>query len=245
MKKVASFAVAALLASGTLAHAQFGGLLKKAEAPKASSSNVSADAVLANGAKLIVFSTLATDLAVDSANKMLEAFPASKVAGIKQKFAKYNELKGKRSSKDQMDADSCTLASDAFDEMAKLDVKGYEKAKAKVVRPAYAKLGLAVAADGLAAAQVPDFVKNAQSTVSSLSSNPMQASKVTKLSAQIVVANAIVKNTPRQVTAMKTVRAIAKKIADAEGFKLGEPKSLTAVDSDALAKESKAAEVEG
>lgn len=242
MKKVSTFAIAALLASGTLAQAQFGGLLKK---PDASSPKVDADAVLANGAKLIIFSTLATDLAVDAANGMLDAFPASKVAGIKQKFAKYNELKAKRKDKDQLDADSCTVASDAFDEMAKLDVKGYEKAKAKVVRPAYAKLGLAVAADGIAATQLPDFVKGAQSTVSSLSSNPLQASKVTKLSAQIVVANALIQNTPKQVNAMKTVRGIAKKIADAEGFKLGEPKALTTVDSDALAKESKAAEVEG
>ena len=48
-----------------------------------------------------------------------------------------------------------------------------------------------------------------------------------------------------QARLMEEVGAIAKKIADAEGFKLGEPKSLTAVDSDALAKESKAAEVEG
>lgn len=244
MKKTASLAFAVMMASGTMAHAQFGKLLKKPEAP-AATAKVDADAVLANGAKLIVFATLATDLAVDSANQMLGAFPASKVAGIKAKFAKYNELKGKRATKDQMDADSSTLASDAFEEMAKLDTKGYEKAKAKVVVPAYSKLGLAAGADGLAAAQLPDFVKSAQSTVASLGSNPMQAGKLVKLKAQLVVATALTQNTPKQITAMNTVRTIAKKIGDAEKFKLGEPKALTAIDVDALAKASQAAEVEG
>lgn len=243
MKRTTSLAFALTLASGTLLQAQFGGLLKKEAKPAASA--VDADAVLANGTKLIVFSTLATDLAVDSATKMLEAFPAAKVASIKNKFAKYNELKAKRASKDQMDADSCTLATDAFDEMAKLDVAGYEKAKAKVVVPAYGKLGLAVGADGLAAAQLPDFVKSAQGTASSLASNPMQASKAAKLQAQIVIANALVTNTPKQITAMKTVRGIAKKIADAEKFKLGEPKALTTLDVDALSKENKALDIEG
>jgi len=241
MKKSA-LALALILASGTLAQAQFGGglSLKKDSKPA-----VDADAVLANGSKLIIFSTVATDLAVDSAVKMLEAFPASKVAGIKSKFAKYSELKGKRADKNQLDADSCTVASDAFDEMAKLDVNGYEKAKAKVVVPAYGELGLAVAADGLAATQLPEFVKSGQSTVSSLSSNPMQAGKLVKLKAQVVVANALITNTPKQVAAMKTVRGIAKKIAEAEHFKLGEPKLPTSIDADALAKESKAVEVDG
>jgi len=240
--KTTHLAFALVLASGTLVQAQFGGLLKKNDA---STPAVDADALLAKGGKLIAFSTLSTDLAVDAATKMLDAFPASKVAAIKSKFAKYNELKAKRSNKEQMDADSCTVASDAFDEMAKLDTAGYEKAKAKVVVPAYGELGLAVAADGLAAAQLPEFLKSAQSTTSSLSSNPMQASKVTKLSAQILVTKSLIANTPKQVTAMKTVRGIAKKIAEAEHFKLGEPKLPTSIDVDALAKESKAVDVEG
>ena len=244
MNKTANIALSLMLASGTLAQAQFGGLgglmSKKDAAPSGDT-----DAVLANGAKLIIFSTLATDLAVSAAKKMLEAFPPSRVAAIKAKFAKYDELKAKRADKDQMDADSCTVASDAFDELAKLDVDGYDKSKAKVVVPAYTQVGLAVGADALAATQVPAYVTSAQATVKSLAGNPMQLTKLNRLRIQLVVAQAVVTNTPRQAKALKTVRSMAKKIAEAEHFKLGEPKIPTTVDPDALAKESKAEETEG
>ena len=131
MKTTPCLTLALMLASGTLAHAQFALSLPKV--PSASpSSDAGSDpaALLAKGNRLIVFSTIATDLAVSSAQKMLEAFPPAKIAKIKAKFAKYDELKSKRADKDQLDADSCTVASDAFEEMAKLNVEGYDKAKA-------------------------------------------------------------------------------------------------------------------
>ena len=244
MNKTTNLALALLLASGTLAQAQFGGLgglmSKKDAAP-----SMDTDAVLANGAKLIIFSTIATDLAVHAAKNMLEAFPPAKVAAIKAKFAKYDELKALRADKDQLDADSCTAASDAFDELAKLDMDGYDKKKSKVVVPAYTQIGLAVGADALAATQVPAYVSSAQATVKSLASNPMQLNKLNKVRIQLVVAQALASNTPRQIKAMKTVRAIAKHIADAEHYKLGEPKIPTTLDTDALSKESKAEEVDG
>jgi len=246
MKTTPYLTLALMLASGTLAHAQFALSLPKAPSA-APSSDAGSDpaALLAKGNRLIVFSTIATDLDVSSAQKMLEAFPPAKIAKIKAKFAKYDELKSKRADKDQLDADSCTVASDAFEEMAKLNVEGYDKAKAKVVVPAYSQMGLAAGADGIAATQLPPFVKSVQSTITSLAGNPLQASKVIKLKDQVAVTNALVVNTPKQVNAMKTVRGMAKKIADAEHFKLGEPKVPTTVDPEALAKASKAEQVEG
>ncbi|NWJ41882.1 MAG: hypothetical protein HXX12_13040 [Geothrix sp.] len=203
----------------------------KKEAPKADGTTAAVaavavmdpDTLMAEGGRIILFSTTATLLAMSAAEQMCDAFPPEQVKAIKEKFSKFNELNAKRKEGDALDATQNTLVSETFLEMEKLDPKGYQKDKAKVVRPAYAKLGLAVAADLAAATQVPGFIKNGQATVSSLSSNPFQITKLKKITGILGTLGVIAKTTPDQIKAFQTVRSMAKTIAEAENFKLGEP----------------------
>ena len=231
------------LAAGLPVHAQWGaigGLLG------GGGGGGDVDAVLTSGTKIIVFTTIATDLAVSSALQMLEAFPPEQVEAIKNTFVKYNELKAKRGAEGQLDSDSATLASDGFKEMEKLKVADYQKGKSQVVRSAYTKMGLAMAADALAATQLPTFVKSGSSAISSLASNPLQITKLGRLKVVVATVTVLAKAVPSQINSIKTVREMAKKIAEAEGVQLGEAKlSLTSLDPEALNQQIKSKEEEG
>ncbi len=85
-----SLAVLALFALP--ASAQWGALNKLS----GGSGGGDVDAVVTSGTKIIVCGTIASDLAVNAATQMLQAFPDDKVAASRDKFSKYNELKGKR-----------------------------------------------------------------------------------------------------------------------------------------------------
>jgi hypothetical protein len=204
------------------------------------------DKVIKSGTVIIAFSTIATDLAVASAQQMLGAFPPEAVAAIQEKFSKYNELKAARGTDGQMDADSATLASDGFSEMEKLDPGTYNKEKAKVVGPAYTKLGLALAADLVAIAQIPTFVSSGVKTISSIGSNPMILLKVGKLKTMVGTVVVLAKAIPSQINSIKTVRSIAKKIGEAENVTIGEPKqTIKTMDAQLLADSVKTEEAEG
>jgi len=222
---------AALLCSllAVPAHAQFGGLGKLVGGGAGD-----VDGVVKSGVGIMVCATMASDLTVAAANQMLDAFPDEAVAGIRDTFSKYNELKAKRGADEPLDGDSATLVSDGLHAMESLDVTSYRKAKAAVVRPAYMKMGLALGIDGLAVLQLPGFLKSASNTASSLKSNPMQAAKALKLLAFVKTGAVLVTTVPRQVTSIGIIRGIAKKIADAENIKLGEPASLTSLDPNAV-----------
>jgi len=244
MKSMILALSAVLIAAGTPAQAQFSGLANKLGGGSASKAD--ADAVVKSGLGIAAFSAAASDLAVDAALQMLQAFPDSKVAAIKSKFMKYNELKAAGRKDGALDANAVTLASDGFKEMEKLDPKGYEKAKASVVRPAYAKLGLALLADGAAAAQIPTFTKASSEAISSLGSNPMQAGKLVQLKNTAATVSVLSKAIPEQVKSMETVRTIAKKIAEAEQIKLGDPKvAFTSLDPKVLADSVKTVDIDG
>ena len=205
-----------------------------------------ADKFIATSVTIIAFSTIATDLAVSSAMQMLEAFPPEQVAAISEKFSKYNELKAARGADAQIDSNSETLASDGFTEMEKLDPATYRKDKAKVVGPAYTKLGLALAADIVAATQLPGYLSSGQKTLTGLTSNPMNIFKIKKITAAVMTGKVLFTNIPSQIKSIKTVRAIAKKIAEAENMTLGEPKEqVTSTDPAVLAADVKAEEVAG
>ena len=241
MRKKLSLALVALaLAIAAPAQAQFGlGSLL-------GGGGGDADKFIQTGTTIIAFTTIATDLAVSSAMQMLEAFPPEEVAAISEKFSKYNELKAARGADGQIDSNSATLASDGFAEMEKLDPATYRKDKAKVVGPAYTKLGLALAADAVAASQLPGFVSSGSRTLSSIGSNPMILLKIGKLKLVIMTGGVLAKSIPSQIKSIKTVRAIAKKIAEAENMTLGEPKeTVTSTDPAALAADVKAEEVAG
>jgi len=227
MKKLLLACLALAAMAIVPAHAQFNGFPKMGGG---GGGNV--DNVMASGSKIIICSTIASDLAVNAASQMLSAFPDDKVAAIKEKFSKYNELKGKRGDEGQLDSDSATLASDGFKEMEKLDVAGYQKDKAKVVGPAYSKMGLALGVDALAAIQLPGFMKSCNSTISSMGSNPMQATKLMKLKSIAATGMVLSTSVPAQV-------------ADAENIKLGEAPKVTALEPAALQSQQKTMETEG
>jgi hypothetical protein len=187
-----------------------------------------------SGAGIIFCVTRATDLAVDAANQMLGAFPDDKVAAIKEKFAKYNELKAKRGDDGALDNDSEMLATQGLDATAALRVEDYRKDKAGVVRPAYLKMGLALGIDALAAIQLPAFLKSSVDTINSLKSNPLQANKAFKLVMIAKTGAIMVKEVPSQYNSIKTVRAIAEKIAQAENVKLGDAPKVTELSAEAM-----------
>jgi hypothetical protein len=246
MNKLCGTLMGLTLLLSTPVHAQFGGLLggsKPKPAPAAASSDP--DAVLTSGLRIIVFSTIATDLAVASSLHMLEAFPPEKVEAIRDKFIKYNELKGKRGEDGQLDTDSATLSTEGFQAMGDLKIEDYQKGKSAVVRSAYLKMGLAMGADLVAATALPTFVTSTANAIGSLKSNPFQAGKVFKLVGVAKTIGCLVTNVPAQIGAIRNVRAMAKTIAEAEGVKLGEPEAPTTVDPDALTAQIKTVSVEG
>jgi len=239
-RKFSAAFIAMALAIGAPVHAQFGGF----GSMLSGGGGGEADKLIASGVTIISFTTIATDLAVSSAMQMLEAFPPEKVAAIREKFSKYNEIKAARGTDGQIDSDSATLASEGFSEMEKLDPKSYRKEKAQVVGPAYTKLGLALAADAVAATQLPTFVSSGAKTISSIGSNPAVLLKVGKLKTIIGTVGVLAKSIPSQYKSIQTVRAIAKKIGESESVTIGEPKTtITALDPKLLAADVK--EVEG
>lgn len=200
------------------------------------------DRIMISGNRIILFTTIATDLAVASASQMLDAFPPGKVANIRATFAKYNELKKTRGEDGQLDSGSQTLASDGLKAVSELHVEDYQQGKSEVIRSAYLKMGLALGADALAASQVPAFVVSGKNAISGGASNPLDTANLAMLIGTVgVVGTAI----PAQINSITAVRGIAKKIADAEGVQLGEPKGITEVDPDSLTAQIKTVETEG
>jgi len=241
MKKLV---IAGLIIAGLAAmpaQAQFGGL----GGLLGGGGGGNVDAVVASGLKISICATAASDLAVNAAYQMLDAFPDDKVAEIRGKFEKYNELKAKRGDGGQLDADQANLASDGMNELDKLDTGTYRKDKAKVVGPVYAKTGLALGIDALAATQVPTFLKSAAGTLSSMKSNPMQLTKIGKLTAVIGTCRVLATAVPDQVKALKIIRGMAQKIADAEHIALKDAPAVTTLDPAAIDAAEKSDTLEG
>lgn len=241
MKKVFGAILGLTLLTSVPAKAQFGGIGGLLGGSKKGGGDV--DGVITSGTRIIVFETIATDLAVASAMQMLEAFPPEKVKHIQESFLQYNEIKSKRGKDDQLDATSIECSTKGFTAMAELAAKDYQAGNDKVIRSAYLKLGLALGADALAVAQLPAFVSSTSGAISSLSSNPFQVTKLGKLKTIAATTTVLAKAVPTQVKAITTVRTLAKTIAEAQNINLGEPKALAALDPTALAAEVKTMDV--
>jgi len=207
-----------LCLGAAIAFAQFGGLLKKATGSK---SGADPAKLLAQGQDLIGYVTIATDEGVRAVSAMASVFPPEKVQKVADLAAKYNEMKSKRSDQN-IDAESIQVAKEIATEMAGLDSQwqAYVKEKSAAVKKADARLALVVFADGLAATKAPETAKAIQSAVQDLANDPTQVSKIQRLSAMASLLTAVARQTPQQVTSFKTVRGIAKRIADAEKIQL-------------------------
>ena len=239
MKKILGTALGLCLLAGVPAHAQFGGLGGLIGGALKGGGGGDVDGVITSGTRIIVFETIAMDLAVASALQMLDAFPAEKVEEIRGKFLTFNEIKAKRGPDDQLDATAIQCGTDGFSAMAKLNPEDYQKGNDKVIRSAYMKMGLALGADAVAATQLPTFVTSGAKAVSSLASNPLQLTKLGKLRTIVGTVGVLAKAVPTQIGAIRTVRGMAKSIADAQGIKLGEPAAITTLDPVVLAADVK------
>jgi hypothetical protein len=220
----------------------FGGKEKPSPTEKAGPGAEKAmdlDGLLLQGGKLLAFSTIATELGYQASQKMLEAFPEETVKDIKALAEKVEAAKKANSSKDgNLDSATATAVSDYEKAFAPLvaNWKTYKKDKAKVVVPAYGMVGLMVAADGVAALSIPEFLNRAKAALSSAGSNPFQLGKIKAATALVSTLGIVAQQIPVQIEAGKNVRTIAKNIAAAENFKLGEAPAITSPDPDALKK---------
>ena len=218
----------------TPAHAQgfLGGLLGK-EAAGAPEAKVDADAIFVRGAGILLCLALANDRALAAQEKMLAAFPEEKLAEIRKKYEKYNEAKAKRMKETSPDATQLGPENDAAaecqKEVARVVGEGvtFKAGYGKEASAAYKQVGWAIGIDLLAVLQLPGFVKEAQTLVKSLSSNPFQITKIKAAGALALTIGGAIKLLPSQVDALKTVRAVAKQIAEAEKVTLEEPKAVT------------------
>ena len=213
-----------------------GGDKKPDAAATAKDKKVDPDAILLRGTGILVCLALANERALAAQEKMLAAFPDDRIAGIKQKFEKYNEAKVIRKADTSPDATKLGVenqaAVDCQAEMAKLmDEKvEFKKGYGAEASAAYTQVGWAVGIDLLAAVQVPGFIKEAQALVQSLGSNPFQLNKIKGATALVVTMGASLKTLPSQIDALKSVQTVSKKIALAEKVALKE--ATPAVDLD-------------
>jgi hypothetical protein len=246
---VKSFALPILaltLCSGSIAQAQFGGLSLPGKSSKPAADP---SALLDQGMKLMIFTTLASDLAYDGSMKLLSAYPPKVVAKIQALAEKVNEAKKKRNKEGNMDASEVEAVS-AFEKgMAELDAQWDQyqkdpKLKGKVTQ-AHAKLGLMTGADALAALQIPGFLTNAQATLKDLGSNPAQLGKIQQLSFMVKTLTVVAKQIPDQKASVDRIQNITGKISKAEHFTMGEPPKVTTTDPEALKKAAQSTDVEG
>jgi hypothetical protein len=226
MKSLPLVVAFTLFAFSVPGFSQFGGI----HLPKPSSGND----VLARGGSLESYLTAATDQGMRALDELAKAFPPEKVAAFQKLSGKYHES-AKNRPDGNIDADSFTVASDAADEMAKLenDWQSYKKEGTKEVRRAHARLGLMLIADAEASTQARKELTDLEAQVRIVAMNPLQTSKATRMRTMMTFMNTVIQQAPRQTQSFTTVRRIAKNIADAEHYKLADDPSPESVSTTA------------
>jgi hypothetical protein len=210
MNKTVSVSV--LLCVGAIsASAQFGGLWNKVGGKKPGTD------VMVQGQDLLGYVTIASDNGVKAVEALASVFPPDKVQKVADLAVKYNELKAKRGDQD-IDAESIQITSQIAAEMAQLDSEWqtHLKEKSAAVRVADARLALVILADGLAATKAPETARTMESAAQDLMGDPMQTSKAKHMMSMASLLVTIGKEVPQQVASYKTVREMAKRIAEAE-----------------------------
>lgn len=214
--RIVRFGLVVLLAAGC-APAQLGRFTRGAKSP----AGADPAAALAQGQAMVTYVTIASDLGVQAVEKVASVFPPEKTANLLLLAAKYNELKSKRSD-NNIDAESIKVGSDIAREVEKLeaDWQCHLKEKSGAVRSADARLALALLADGQAAAQAPLAARALQTAVQDIKGNPAQAAKATRLISMANVLMVVASELPGQINSFRRVRAINRRIAEAEKFQL-------------------------
>jgi hypothetical protein len=207
--------IAVCLSTSTTAFAQFGGLMGGGQ----KGPTVDPAKTLAAGANVIGYVSLATFLANDAADLLIDMYPPEKVAEIKKLSMQTAEAKAKTKEGD-FDADQAKAFEDKSALLEKLQKEGalndYKKEKSGNIAKAYSRLGLALLADGAAAIALPPTIDGLQKSVQQISKNPLQVLNSGKLVAQVATLTAVGVAIPKQVSAANTVRSICSQIATAE-----------------------------
>lgn len=217
--KISCLALSLLLAACSIpAFGQFGGW--KNQIPHPTRSGVDA---LARSGDFVSYLTIATDQGMKALNELAAAFPPEKVAAFQKLSAQYQEA-AKNRPNGNIDAESFTVASDAADEMAKLekDWQTYRKEGAQGVRKAHARIGLMLIADGEGSTRAPQLLRDLQGQARSISIKTYDSDKANRIRNMITFLECVVDQAPRQTTSFTTVRRIAKNIADAEHYQLAQ-----------------------
>ncbi|MCE5247459.1 hypothetical protein LLG88_11150 [bacterium] len=213
------FLVAAFLVTTVgigASNAQFGKLAGKKDTQQAGSEDGAKNAL-----EVLAYVTLATDTGMRAAENIANAFPPEKVAAFREISKKYAEATKNRKD-GNLDADQVKLASQAADELAKLaaDWKSYRKDGVAEARKANLRLGVMLVADGVAATKIPGAVEALKSQAGALSSNPLKAGEVKRLTVSAAALAEAGKQIPDQLQKFQTVRTIAKQICEAEKAEL-------------------------
>ncbi len=217
--KTSHFALSIILAACSVpAFGQFGSLKNKIPYPRPSG----ADALTRSG-DFVLYLTIATDQGMRALDELAAAFPPEKVAAFQKLSAQYKEASKNRPN-GNIDAESFTVASDAAEEMAKLenDWQTYRKEGAKSVRKAHARIGLMLIADGEASTRAPQLLRDLQGEARSISVKSYDSNKANRISNMVTFLKCVIDQAPRQTRSFTTVRRIAKNIADAEHYQLAE-----------------------
>lgn len=214
--QVLVFTVCTVLA--TSAHAQFG-LSKLPLGKKGGAGDPTQTFTQCNG--LVKYVTVATDQGVQAMDELAKAFPHEKVADFAELSKRYHELQTNR-KEGNIDAQGVQLASQMGAEWDKIasDWQSYNKESAQSVRNADHRLALMALADGVAGTKVPETMKSLQSSIESLSHDPLQIGKLGELKAYAQMFTVIGQELPKQIKSANNVRSIAKQIATAENLTL-------------------------
>ena len=235
MNKLVLPFLALALCSGTMVQAQFGGLLGGGKSSSDSKTDVAA--VLDAGAKLMLFTTEASDLGMEGAHALLGAYPPEVVASLQALSDKVTAAKAKRTKDGDMDISEVEAVSAYEQSLADLDKhwNKYQKAGiADKVTKAHTWMNLMLAADATAVNKLPEYLTSAAGALTTIASNPMQVMKFRDLTAMTNTLTVTSKKLPGQILAIGRLEAICTKISVAEGFKLSKAPKVPSTDPVAL-----------
>jgi hypothetical protein len=181
----------------------------------------------------IEYIAIATGLGVEGAHKLLELYPPDKIAEIGKLCEQYNELR-KQTKPGELDQSSMNCASAIGAETAKLDaaMATVDIEKTKALHAAHKKLGLCLLADAFASLNVKNYIDSLQNDIKSAAHNPMKASSIQGMKAQLETLTVVATAIPSQINSFGAVHGIVKKIAEAHKITLADDPKPESVHSE-------------
>jgi hypothetical protein len=218
-----------VLVLATPAMAQFGALKKLGGAGASSNS----PALPMPPSSFIEYISVATNFGVEGAEKVLELYPPETIANIRKLCEQFNELQ-KQGKPSEIDQSCMKCASATGEETAKLDaaLAIIDTQKTKALRAAHKKLTLLLLADAFASLNIKSYIDSLQNNIKSAAHDPMKASSVGSMKAQLETLTFVATAIPGQINSFSTVHGIVKKIAEAHKVTLADdpkPESLHTV----------------